>query len=561
MRKIVECVPNFSEGRDKSILDQIVAEINSVEGSQVVDVDMGADTNRTVVTFFGSPESVQESAFLAIKKAAELIDMSQHKGAHPRMGATDVCPFIPVSGVTMQECVEISKKVGKRVGDELGIPIFLYEESASRPEWRNLANIREGEYEALEKKFRTPEFTPDFGPKEFRPKVGATAMSAREFLIAYNINLNTKDKKLAFDIASDIREKGRVKRTPSPTKYYRDGEIIRDENGKKTHIPGVFKHCKAIGWYIPEYGRAQISINLTNYKITPIHDVYDYVVKAALDRGLQVTGSEIVGLVPKAAMVAAGKHYLQRMGKPTGLPERELVELAAVSMGLSDIAPFDIDERVVEYVLAEKCGLVDMTVSDFVDEVQTDSVAPGGGSVSALGGALGAGLVAMVSNLSGGKDFLEIYPEICQMGEIGEELKAYLVHGIDADTNAFNGVIEANKIKASTPEEEAAKDAAILEAYKGAINVPYGVAEKCLDVLRLAKQLAPKGLAASASDVGVGALMANAGMHGAILNVKINMPEVKDEAYKTDMLAKCAKVAEEGDQLLKEILAIVEERM
>ncbi len=561
MQKIIECVPNFSEGRDKGVLDQIVAEINSVEGSLVVDVDMGADTNRTVVTFFGNPESVQESAFLAIKKAAELIDMSQHSGAHPRMGATDVCPFIPVSGVTMDDCVEISKKVGKRVGDELGIPIFLYEESATRPEWRNLANVREGEYEALERKFQTPEYTPDFGPKEFKPKCGATAMSAREFLIAYNINLNTKDKKLAFDIASDIREKGRVARTPSPTKYKRDGDIIKDENGKKTTIPGAFKFCKAIGWYIPEYGRAQISINLTNYKETAVHDVYDYVVKAALDRGLQVTGSEIVGLVPKAAMVAAGKHYLKKMGKPTGLPERELVEIAAFSMGLADIAPFPLEERVVDYVLAEKCGLVDMTVTDFVDEVQTDSMAPGGGSVASLGGALGAGLVAMVSNLSGGKDFLEIYPEICQIGETGESLKAFLVNGVDADTNAFNGVVEANKIKASTPEEEAAKKAAILEAYKGAIDVPYSVAAKCLDVLRLAKQLAPKGLAASASDVGVGALMANAGMHGAILNVKINMPEVTDEVYKVDMLKKCDDLAAEGDALLKDILAVVESKL
>ena len=562
MKQIVECVPNFSEGRDKSIIDQIVAEIESVEGSKVMDSDMGADTNRTVVTFFGSPESVAESAFLAVKKSMELIDMAQHKGAHPRFGATDVCPFIPVSGVTMDDCVEISKKVGERIGKELGVPVYLYENSASSEKRRNLSYNRSGEYEGLKARFKDGKMKPDYGPARFIPGFGAVAVGAREFLIAYNVNLNTKEKKYAFDIALDIREKGRVERTKSPTPFKRDGEIKLDKDGNKITIPGKFTHCKAIGWFIEEYGQAQISINLTNYNITSIHAVFDEVCKQATKRGLRVTGSEVVGLVPKAAMVEAGRHYLRKQFKPTGLPEKEIIEIAVQSMGLRDLGvDFDIDDKVIEYVLRDKCQLVDMTVRDFTDEVQTDSVAPGGGSVAALGGAQGAALVAMVSNLSGGKDFIKEYKQICKLGEKAEELKAALIYNVDADTQAFNGVMEANKLPKGTKAEAKARDKAIQDAYKEAINMPLDTAQKCFDVLKLADKIADIGLEASISDVGVGAQMAHAGMHGGILNVKINLPSIKDEKYNSKMKNKCWRLGRDGDALLAKIMKKVNRKL
>ncbi|MDO9537721.1 MAG: glutamate formimidoyltransferase [Thermoplasmata archaeon] len=561
MKKIVECVPNFSEGRDKNIIDQIVAEIESVEGSKVVDVDMGADTNRTVVTFFGTPDSVAESAFLAVKKSTELIDMAGHKGAHPRFGATDVCPFIPVSGVTMKDCVDISKKVGARIGKELDIPLYLYEESASSKERQSLAFIRTGEYEGLKSRFKESKLKPDFGPAKFIPKFGAMATGAREFLIAYNVNLNTKDKKYASDIALEIREKGRVKRTKSLTGFYRDGEIVFDKNGKKVEIPGKFKNCRAIGWFIDEYGQAQISINLTNYNVTSVHAVFDEVCKLAQQRGLRVTGSEIVGLVPKKAMMEAGIHYLKKQKKPTGYPEREIIELAVQSMGLRDLSKFCLDEKIVEYVLKDKCRLVDMTVSNFTDEVQTDSVAPGGGSVAALGGALGGGLVAMVSNLSTGKDFIKIYNEICKLGLDAEALKAALIYNVDADTQAFNGVMAANKLPKGTKDEAKIRDSAIQNAYKEAINMPLDTANKCFEVLKLADIIADKGLSASISDVGVGALMAHAGMHGAILNVRINLPSITDKKYNEKMLKECSKLAKDGDALLAKVMKKVEKKL
>ncbi len=557
MKQIVECVPNFSEGKDKAIIDQIVAAIESVDESRVVDVDMGADTNRTVVTFFGTPESVAESAFLAVKKSSELIDMAVHKGAHPRMGATDVCPFIPVSGVSMKDCVEISKRVGARIGKELGIPVYLYEESAPTEERRSLAFIRAGEYEGLRSRFKSTALKPDYGPAKFVPKFGAMAIGAREFLIAYNINLNTKDKKYASDIALEIRESGRVKRGASPTGFYKDGEIVRDKKGNKVEIPGKFKNCRAIGWYIEEYGQAQISINLTNYHVTSIHAVFDEVCKLAEQRGLRVTGSEIVGLVPKRAMLDAGIHYLKKQRKPTGFPEREAIETAVRSMGLRDLSKFDLDDKVVEYVLKDKCRLVDMTVSDFVDEVQTDSVAPGGGSVAALGGALGAGLVAMVSNLTTGKDYIKVYKDICRIGLDTEALKAALLYNVDADTQAFNCVIAANRLPKGTPAEAKARDRAIQDAYKEAINTPLDSAKKCLEVLRQAREIAGKGLKNSMSDVGVGALFAHAGMHGALMNVKINLPNIEDKKFVDSMRKECQKLAKEGDRLLEEILGTV----
>lgn len=561
MRKIVECVPNFSEGRDRPVLDRIATAINSVNGSKVVDVDMGADTNRTVVTFFGTPESVAESAFLAVKTAAELIDMSRHKGAHPRMGATDVLPFVPVSGVAMEDCVEISRRVGKRIGEELGIPVYLYEASAAVQERRSLAHIREGEYEALPEKMKDPKFKPDFGPAKFNARSGATVTGAREFLIAYNVNLNTKDKKYASDIALEIRESGRVKRINSPTPFYRDGEIARDEKGNKIELPGRFKHVRAIGWYIDQYKQAQISINLTNYKVTPLHVVFDEVRKQAEARGLRVTGSEIVGLVPKKAMVDAGRHFLRKQMKPTGLPEKEIIEFAARTLGLRDVAGFKVDEKVIEYVLKDKARLVDLTVSDFADEVQTDSVAPGGGSVSALGGVLGASLVAMVSNLSQGKDFVKVYKEICRIGEESEDAKSVLLYNIDADTQAFNKVMAANKMPKETEDEIKVRSRAIQAAYKEAIDVPLDTARNCLAALKLARDIAENGLKSSMSDVGVGARMAHAGMHGAILNVKINLPSITDEEYEKKLLAEVERLAREGDSLLNEIVVIVESKL
>lgn len=561
MKQIVECVPNFSEGRDRAVLDKIVAAIESVEGSKVVDVDMGADTNRTVVTFFGTPESVAESAFLAVKTSSELIDMTGHKGAHPRFGATDVCPFIPVSGVTMKDCVAISKKVATRIGKELGFPVYLYEESASSKERKSLAFVRAGEYEGLKKRFKDGKLKPDHGPSKFIPKFGAMACGAREFLIAYNVNLNTKEKKYAFDIALNIREKGRVKRENSPTQFYRDGEIVRDKNGNKVEISGKFQNCRAIGWFIDEYGQAQISINLTNYKKTSIHAVFDEVCRQAEERGLRVTGSEIVGLVPKAAMVEAGRHYLKKQLKPTGLPERELIEVAVRSMGLRDLSEFDLGDKIVEYVLADKCRLVDLSVAGFTDEVQTDSVAPGGGSVAAVSGAMGVGLVAMVSNLSGGKDFLDVYKDICKIGEEGEAIKSTLIYNVDADTDAFNAVIAANKLPKKTKEEQKVRDKAIQDAYKGAINIPLDTAKKCYEALKLAREIADKGLKSSMSDVGVGARMAHAGMHGAILNVKINLPSITDKRFTDKMKKECAQLSRKGNKLADEIAKVVQRKL
>ena len=447
------------------------------------------------------------------------------------------------------------------MGRNSGLPVYLYEESATDPKRKNLSYVRAGEYEGLKSRFKDNKLKPDYGPAKFVPKFGAMATSAREFLIAYNINLNTKEKKYAFDIALDIREKGRVKRVNSPTQFKRDGEILKDKNGNKVTIPGKFTHCKAIGWFIDEYGQAQISINLTNYKITPVHEVFDEVCKLAADRGLRVTGSEIVGIMPKASMVEAGEHYLKKQLKPTGLPERELIELAVSSMGMRDLSEFVIEDKVVEYVLRDKCQLVDMTVRDFTDEVQTDSVAPGGGSVAALGGSQGAALVAMVSNLSWGKDFLKDYNKICKVGKEAEALKAALIYNVDADTQAFNGVLDANKLPKGSKEEIKIRDKAIQDAFKVAINMPMDTAIKCYEVIKLADKMADMGLEASISDVGVGALMANAGMHGAILNVRINLPSITDKKYNEKMLKDCKKLAKDGDELLAEVMKKVDKKL
>ena len=541
--KIVECVPNFSEGRDLKIIDQITDAIKSVKGAFLLDVDPGADTNRTVVTFVGDPDSAMEAAFQAIKKASQLIDMSKHHGAHPRMGATDVCPFVPVSGVTMDDCVEYAKKVGKRVGEELGIPIYLYEYAASKPEWKNLAEARKGEYEGLAAREGDKYWNPDFGPNKFNAKSGATAISAREFLIAYNINLNSRDKKKAHDLALSIREKGRYKRDAN-------NKILKDKDGKKLMIPGLFKNCKAVGWYIDEYNRAQISINLTNYKITPPHLVLEKVRELAAEKGIQVTGSELVGLLPKEAILMAGKYYLNRLGESAGIPEKMIIETAVQSMGLDDLSSFDADEKVIEYAIAEKDNLVNMTISEFADELSTDSPAPGGGSVAALCSAMSGALSAMVSNLTfAKKGYEKVWNEAKILAETGQHIKECSIDAIDKDTQAFYDMMDAARLPKKTDEDKKTRNAAIQEATKNAILVPMETMNIALEAVELAKKVAKIGNENALSDAGVAAITANAAAKSAYLNVKINMGSIEDEKFKFNILTQADEMLEKVNNL------------
>lgn len=541
--KIVECVPNFSEGRDLKIIDQITNAIKSVKGAFLLDVDPGADTNRTVVTFVGDPDSAMEAAFQAIKKASELIDMSKHHGAHPRMGATDVCPFVPVSGVTMDDCVEYAKKVGRRVGEELGIPIYLYEYAASKPEWKNLAEVRKGEYEGLAAREGDKYWNPDFGPNKFNAKSGATAISAREFLIAYNINLNSRDKKKAHDLALSIREKGRFKRDAN-------NKIVKDKDGKKLMVPGLFKNCKAVGWYIDEYNRAQISINLTNYKITPPHLVLEKVRELAKDMGIQVTGSELVGLLPKEAILMAGKYYLNRLGESTGIPEKMIIETAVQSMGLDDLSSFEINEKVIEYAIAEKDNLVNMTITEFADELSTDSPAPGGGSVAALCSSMSGALSSMVSNLTFGKKGYEIvWEEAKVLAETGQHIKERSIDAINKDTQAFYDMMDASRLPKKTDEDKKTRNAAIQETTKNAIMVPMETLQIALEAVELAQKVAKIGNKNALSDAGVAAITANAAAKSAYLNVKINMGGIEDEKFKFDILTQADELLEKVNNL------------
>lgn len=536
--KLVECVPNFSEGRDKSILDAIAAQVKSVKNVTLLDVDPGADTNRTVFTFVGEPEAVVNAAFLAIKKAAELIDMSKHHGAHARMGATDVCPFIPVTGMTMDECIELSKKLGKRVGEELGIPVYLYEYSASRPERVNLAEVRKGEYEALQDKMKDEFWRPDFGPMAFNEKSGATVMGAREFLIAYNINLNTRDKKKAQDIAELIREKGKVKRDA-------EGKIVKDANGEKVFEDGLFTNCKAVGWYIDEYNRAQISMNLTNFNITPAHVVLEKVRELATERGIVVTGSELVGLIPKDAIIMAGKYYLKRFNESAGLPDRMLIETAIQSMGLAELAPFDVDKKVIEYAIQDKNRLADMTLEGFCDELSTDSPAPGGGSVAALCAGMSAGLSAMVANLTiNKKGYEKVWETAKPIAEEAQIVKLNALRAIDEDTQAFYEMMDAIRLPKATDDEKAFRNKAIQEATKKAIMVPFKSLEIAHECVLLAERISSIGNTNALSDAGVAAITANAGAKAAYLNVKINMASIEDENFKKDMLHKSETLAD-----------------
>lgn len=548
MGQLVECVPNFSEGRDRAIIDKIVAAIAAVKGVKIMDVDPGADTNRTVVTFIAAPEIAGEAAFQGIRQAAELIDMSRHQGAHPRLGATDVCPFVPVSGVNMEDCARIARELGRRVGAELQIPVYLYEEAATTPARSNLADIRAGEYEGLAEKLKDPQWQPDFGAAVFNPRSGATVIGAREFLIAYNINFNTRDVSLVQEIALDIREKGRVLKDGK-------GNIVKDEKGQKVQVPGKFKSVKAIGWYIEQYGCAQLSINFTNYKISPVHLVFDEVSRLATERGLRATGSELVGLIPKGALLAAGAYFLEKQGKSPGVPEEELVHIAVKSLGLAELAPFDAVRKVIDYAVEadHPPRLVRMNLREFANELSSDSPAPGGGSVASLAGSLAASLAAMVANLTvGKKGYEDVRADMIRVGVEGQRLKDEFLADIDRDTDAFTEVMAAMKLPKKTDEEKRERASMMEKANQQATLVPLGVLKRVGPSLELVKTVAVSGNRNSISDSGVGALMGRAAAEGAYYNVLINLKGMADLEF-------VGRVRLEAGQALAAALALAAE--
>lgn len=559
-KQLIECVPNFSEGRDMQIIKQITDEIESVEGVKLLDVDPGKATNRTVVTFVGEPESVIEAAFLAIKKASELIDMSKHKGEHPRMGATDVCPLIPISNISMEEVSKWAHKLATRAGSELDIPFYMYEFAASKAERQNLATVRSGEYEGLQEKLKDPSWKPDYGPAKFNARAGATAIGARDFLIAYNVNLNTTSVRRANAVAFDVREKGRVKRAGHPI----TGKIIRDAEGNPERLPGSCKSVKAIGWFIEEYGIAQISMNLTNISVTPLHLAFEAVSDSASRRGMRVTGSELVGLVPLQVMIDAGKYFLKKQRRSVGISERALINIAVKSLGLDELGPFDPDKKIIEYQLRDKSmtPLLQMSIADFAHETASESPAPGGGSIAAYAGALGASLGTMVANLSAHKrDWDDRWDEFGQWAEKGEDLKNRLLALVDEDTHAFNGIITAIRLPKDSPEEKAARKEAIKEATKQAIRVPLQVMEVSDECFGLLKTMAEIGNPNSVSDAGVGALCVRAAVHGAFLNVQINCAGFGEQVFVENALTKGADLAQKADQQESEIIAIVNNKI
>ena len=532
--RLIECVPNFSEGRDLNKIKLITNAIESVDGITLLDVDPGSDTNRTVVTFVGSPEVIVEGAFQGIKIASEQIDMSKHSGTHPRMGATDVCPLIPISNVTYEECIEISKILSKRVGEELNIPVYMYEKSAQIPERRNLSFIRVGEYEGLSKKIIKSKWKPDFGPTKFNPKSGASVIGVRDFLIAYNINLNTKDDRLATDIAFELRESGRSKRKPNPKSLnLLDGEIIRTNDGKPVKVPGLFKDLKGVGWYLPELKRAQISLNFNNFNKTTLHEVFDKACELAHDRGLRVTGSELVGLVPMEAMLMAGRYYLKKQRYTTGIPLNDIIEVAIQSLGLNDIVPFNYKEKIIEFAVKKSSKrLMSLKGHDFIDELSTNSPAPGGGSVSALAGSLGAALVSMVGALNHEKkENIKVKFELNKIGIESQEIKDRLSFLVDEDTNAFNGLMQANRLPSNNEIEKKGKLNAIKQANEYAIEIPLEVIHHCFRVIELSEKLIDNGSSSLVSDAGVSAEVALAGARGAAMNVFINLLNISDNNY------------------------------
>ncbi|HOJ24764.1 MAG TPA: glutamate formimidoyltransferase [Bacteroidales bacterium] len=536
-KKIIECVPNFSEGRDMNIINQITAEITNTDGVKLLDVDPGATTNRTVVTFAGEPDAVIEAAFKAVKKATELIDMSKHKGAHPRFGATDVCPLVPVANITMQEVIEYANKLGKRIGEELGIPVYLYEFAAKSEDRRNLANVRAGEYEGLEKKLKDPLWHPDFGPSKFLPKTGAIAVGARNFLVAINYNLNTTSVRRANAIAFDVREKGRPMRKGNPI----TGEIVKDENGNTIYIPGTLKATKAIGWFIEEYGIAQVSMNITDISVTPVHIAFDEVSEKARLRGIRVTGAEIVGLIPKSVLIDAGKYFLKKQQRSTGVSEDELIKIAIKSMGLDDLKPFDAQNKVIEFLLAKDeppPKLIKMTMGEFADETASESPAPGGGSISAYVGALGAALATMVANLSSHKPgWDDRWEEFSNFAEEGQKIKDVLVQLLEEDTNAFNKVMDAFGLPKDTDEQKSIRRQAIEEATRYATEIPYRTMKTANMAIPLCKKMAEIGNPNSISDAGVGAICCLTAIKGAYLNVLINVAGLKDKSWADNILS------------------------
>ncbi len=559
MPKLIECVPNFSEGRDLNIIKQITAAMEAVEGVSLLDVDPGASTNRTVVTIVGTPEAAVEAAFRGMQKAAELIDMRKQKGAHPRMGATDVCPFIPVSDVSWEEAIECAKSLGKRVGEELKIPVYLYERAASGPERSNLSIIRAGEYEGFFEKIKQPAWKPDFGPAEFNPRAGGTVIGARDFLVAYNANLNTKSTRRANSVAFDVRENGRVKTEDgTPT-----GQKVLDEKGEPVRVPGMLTHVKAIGWYVEEYGIAQVSMNLTNISETPLHAAFDACAESAAQRGMRVTGSEVVGMLPKKCLLEAGRHYLRKQKWSEGAAEEELIALAIRSMGLSELKPFDPQEKVIEYRMAAKAGksLVKMDLRQFCNETLSDSPAPGGGSVAALMGALGASLGGMVANLSAGKrgwdEKLDFFSEWAVQGQ---QLKDELLFLVDEDTAAFNKVMAAFGMAKDSAEEKVARTKAIQSANQHAAEIPLKVMETANRSYELLAQMAEQGNPASISDVGVGLLATRACIEGAGMNVRINLSSLKDVKVKTSLQERMEKLIADSEARYETARQAVESR-
>ena len=538
-KRIIECVPNFSEGRDMGIINQITEKIESVDGVKLLDVDPGRDTNRSVVTFVGEPEKVSEAAFQAVRKAAELIDMSKHHGAHPRMGATDVCPLVPVSGITMEETVEFARKLARRIGEELKIPVYCYENAAFRDNRRNLAECRAGEYEALRKKLEDPEWKPDFGPSVFNIKSGATAVGARDFLVAFNINLNTTSVRRANAIAFDVREKGRN---------------FKNEKGEIINVPGTLKSVKAIGWYIEEYGIAQISMNLTNISVTPVHIAFDEVCSKAYSRGIRVTGSELVGLIPLKSMLDAGRYFLAKQQRSSGVSDEELIRIAIKSMGLDEIHKFIPEEKIIEYVMKEEKNerLISMTLRSFINETASESPAPGGGSVSAYIGALGAALGTMVANLSGHKrGWDDRWKEFSDWAEKGKEIQYNLLRLVDEDTEAFNAILTAFTLPGKTEEEITKRKASIQEATKRAALIPYRVMETAYSGFDLIQEMVERGNPASVTDAAVGAIALRSCIRGAYLNVRINVSELDAREFVEDLLNKGKKIETEAG--LKEV--------